>query len=207
MDCSPSELDTLPSLQLPLLMVLPAELRLAIYDLVFIEDRPLLLNCACCQSYIEARRGQSLYVNVFKYHEDLRSWDTGELHLPVQPALTRTCRVLRSDALPVFYEQNTFRAHFCLKETEFDMAFGWLKAIGETNRRSLQRLELFAGDPFCDQDEWGTKGLLSASRKLESIEASIQDVSDAEACRHLVSFPEGGSNFYEGLAELFDSEA
>lgn len=64
---------------------------------------------------------------------ELALWESGEKHPPVQPALTRTCKFIRSLALPIYYQQNVFRAHYCY-ETDIFMAIKWLKGIGHANR-------------------------------------------------------------------------
>ena len=54
-----------------------------------------------------------------------------------QPALTRTCRLLRQEAPRSFYRDNTWEAyhwskHNCIRD--------WLRAIGEDNLRTMREL-------------------------------------------------------------------
>ncbi|EMC93655.1 hypothetical protein BAUCODRAFT_37356 [Baudoinia panamericana UAMH 10762] len=51
-----------------------------------------------------------------------------------QPAITRTCRVLRLEALPLFYRHNTFEGwHVHHVQCPRD----WLVAIGDANRKAM----------------------------------------------------------------------
>lgn len=58
-----------------------------------------------------------------------------------QPAITRVCKLLRQEALPLFYRNNKFEVfHWgrvaCVRY--------WLKAIGSTNLKSMGQLEFHA---------------------------------------------------------------
>jgi len=66
-----------------------------------------------------------------------------------QPALTRTCRSIRVDALPLYYAGNRFRASYCSNLNSFDnqadcsVLAKWLSCIGERNQSFISELELF----------------------------------------------------------------
>ncbi|KAK0774464.1 hypothetical protein LTS02_015512 [Friedmanniomyces endolithicus] len=66
-----------------------------------------------------------------------------------QPALTRTCRSIRTDALKLYYSRNRFRASYCRDSEpvdgrqDFDVLADWLQCIGAGNRSSMRKLELF----------------------------------------------------------------
>ncbi|KAK0258337.1 hypothetical protein LTR91_009089 [Friedmanniomyces endolithicus] len=66
-----------------------------------------------------------------------------------QPALTRTCRTIRMDALKLYYSRNRFRASYCRDSDpvdgrqDFDVLADWLQCIGAENRNSMGKLELF----------------------------------------------------------------
>ncbi|KAK5130327.1 hypothetical protein LTR08_002213 [Meristemomyces frigidus] len=170
---------------------------LAIYELAIIEDEPVFLNCSCDSFYY----GGDADHNDPQYDADRDDWEQGKKHAPVQPALTRTCRVIRFDALRIFYQETTFCAHYC-SGTSFDTAFDWLTVIGETNRQMLRGLELFDDNPL--HDERASRHLKIASRKITDIGGRVENASTKTACQHRVCFPkEGGSNIYEGLGELF----
>src|SRR3954465_4458747 len=83
------------------LLKLPLELQLPIYELVAIQEEPLLLNCPCNSSY----RGR-----YDQMYDDQTAWKAGERHPPSQPALSQTCRSVRQAILPIFYRENFFRA-------------------------------------------------------------------------------------------------
>lgn len=58
---------------------------------------------------------------------------------PEQPPLTRTCRAIRAEALPIFYSSNTFMIGV---KRECDAAYlrVWLKAIGPQNRDAVHEV-------------------------------------------------------------------
>lgn len=57
-----------------------------------------------------------------------------------QPAITRVCRLLRNDALSVFYSINTFRAE--VRYCDRPAAGRWISAIGCYRARHMCKLEL-----------------------------------------------------------------
>ena len=102
---------------------LSAELRNRIYELALVHPQTKYVPCRCPWSEIGI--------------------DSTEA--PVcQPPLTRLCRQIRNESLPVYYGNNVFivdvndihyrRGVQCTIET------GWLRAIGPHNRRSLQNV-------------------------------------------------------------------
>ena len=116
------------------LMQLPVELQLAIFEYAVVEPEPLLLNCGCDSSYSRLRGRRDQWE---QWGEDKDAWEKGEKHAPLQPGLTRTCKAIRAIALPMFYEQNSFRGHYC-QNADLDVAIRWLDRIGRDNRRSLR---------------------------------------------------------------------
>ena len=72
------------------------------------------------------------------------SGDHTELRTAVQhPALTRTCRQIRTESLAIFYELNTFLtdSQYCFCGTQ-----SWIQVIGPQNRSRLKQLYVdFAG--------------------------------------------------------------
>lgn len=61
-------------------------------------------------------------------------WANHQVQVVKQPAITRTCRVLRHEGLAFFYQNNTFEAHHwggvaCIRQ--------WLLAIGKENLKSM----------------------------------------------------------------------
>jgi len=103
-----------------LLFKLPAELRNVVYELAV------------------ARRRCIVWVHLYVVDE------RGELALEhennaIQPALTRTCSAIRTEALPIFYELNTFILN--LYDTNYaESACQWLRVIGKTNRNRVKEV-------------------------------------------------------------------
>lgn len=98
---------------------LPAELRNAIYEMALTATSVL----------------------------ELEPWRT-RATAPTQPPLTRTCRAIRAEALPIFYSSNDFLAAICDVEDEKRLQH-WLAAMGSYNRVHLthvlvRRWEYFA---------------------------------------------------------------
>ncbi|KAK5115444.1 hypothetical protein LTR85_009904 [Meristemomyces frigidus] len=183
--------DTQPEQQSRLLN-LPAELQLAIYELAVIEDEPLLLNCGCDSSY-SGRRDV--------WREDKQAWKSGEKRPPCQPALTRTCRDIRADALPMFYKYNTFRAHYCYAAT-FRTALRWLRMIGHSNRQMLRRVVLV--DANRRHDVYMPRDLATAKDLLGRIGGEVHTDEVDDYCWHRVSFPDSVVDAgYDGLEKLF----
>lgn len=56
----------------------------------------------------------------------------------MQPGISRTCRLIRKETIPMFYERNTFMAYDQIAMPA--QLVSWVTAIGWTNRASLRRL-------------------------------------------------------------------
>ncbi|KAK5685860.1 hypothetical protein LTS10_001973 [Elasticomyces elasticus] len=94
-----------------------------------------------------------------------------------QPALTRTCRLLRTEALPMFYRNNSFEArHFC----EHACPRQWLVAIGIEN---LRRMRTFRMHTRMSDDFW--KGCFK--RTGIETEVEVTDDSVKGRCPHHAS--------------------
>lgn len=94
---------------------LPPELWLRICELAVIKKDPIDMTAA----------------------RDLHN----QVKILAQPALTRTCRLLRREALPVFYQYNTFVAyHICRTACPRQ----WFVAIGADNLRLMGTFEFYA---------------------------------------------------------------
>ncbi|KAK5696399.1 hypothetical protein LTR17_024237 [Elasticomyces elasticus] len=139
------------------LLDLPVELQLNIYELVVIVDEPLLLNCGCDSSY----RGKD---HSEREDADREAWESGVLHAPHEPNITRTCRFIRDLTIPIFYKENQFLAHYC-HAADFDVALAWLENIGSQKRGFLARLALF--DANGNYDEWCPDQIEQAKQTLE----------------------------------------
>lgn len=73
-----------------------------------------------------------------------------------QPDLTRTCRIVRKEALKLFYRNNRFIVIAVNRYANWTL---WLSAIGPENRRYLQHLYVTA--PYPDFPEYITKYIKS----------------------------------------------
>ena len=56
-----------------------------------------------------------------------------------QPPLTRTCKWVRAETMPIFYGANIFQV--CLETGLTDEPKKWLRAIGPANRKLLQEVD------------------------------------------------------------------
>lgn len=106
---------------------LPAELRNIIYEMALPEDHPISVGTTPWYSSTTVPPG------------------TG-----TQPALTRTCRAIRHEALPIFYAENVFITSLAHPINEAWMR-RWLHAIGPRNRKALQQVHI-------EESEWHSYG-------------------------------------------------
>ena len=84
--------------------------------------------------------------------------------MPRQPEITKVCRLLRNEILPLFYKDNTF--HGC--NWKKPSVKGWVRAIGQANRQLVENFIVTTErhqDDF--EHEWATNG--GFRRRLESI--------------------------------------
>ncbi|KAK3686816.1 hypothetical protein LTR37_019449 [Vermiconidia calcicola] len=105
---------------------LPPELRTEIYFLTLDIGQQLDFSSIAPRE-IELE-------TTFQWLQTFRSKVQHELE---QPALTRVCRQIRDETLPIFYGWtyvSTDFTHFWVQHVTFD----WLVAIGERNRRLLK---------------------------------------------------------------------
>ncbi|KAK4890809.1 hypothetical protein LTR27_010510 [Elasticomyces elasticus] len=115
------------------LLELPQELQDGIFELVAIHEAPIMTCWPCCSHYADGHFGSET-----QYKRDR-----------VQPALSETCRSIRSNVLPIYYKLNTFEICYCgqvLRGGE-----KWLTGIGAANRAMLRRViahEMFMGPPY-----------------------------------------------------------
>jgi hypothetical protein len=164
------------------LLKLPTELQLDIYELVVVEDQPLLVNCPCNSSYRGRwEEGQT---------EEQR-WEKGEIRPPQQPALTRTCRAVRENALPIFYKENIFRASYCnATVSDLSAPIQWFRMIGQSNREMLRHFY------FYDRNERQDHNRKSSLQRLKDCEVfgvlggNMETLSSVYCCAHLVTFGE-----------------
>jgi hypothetical protein len=84
---------------------------------------------------------------------------------PAQPALTKVCREIRQESLPLFYSSNIFVLNIFILKSYFYAKTckgweSWLRAIGPVNRRPMSELYVQHGQ-YCD-----TEGVLDMLEKF-----------------------------------------
>ncbi|KAK5702890.1 hypothetical protein LTR97_003836 [Elasticomyces elasticus] len=115
------------------LLELPQELQDGIFEPVAIQEVPIMTCWPYCSHYADGH-----FSSETQYKRDR-----------VQPALSETCRSIRSNVVPIYYKQNTFEICYCgriLCGSEM-----WLTGIGAANRAMLRRViahEMFMGPPY-----------------------------------------------------------
>ncbi|KAF2193031.1 hypothetical protein K469DRAFT_508013, partial [Zopfia rhizophila CBS 207.26] len=159
------------------LLRLPLELQLSIYELVIIQDGPLLLNCPCNSSY----RGRYKQMQ-----QDEEAWVMGEEHPPLQPALSRTCRLTRRVTLPIFYKENIFRASYCYQGGILPIK--WLHMIGKENREMLRHLYFYDRNQDHDQNNPRDLKAVKACEIFTEMGGRLETFSNQHGCAHLVTF-------------------
>jgi hypothetical protein len=175
-----------------LLLDLPPELQLIIYEMVVTQDEIFLLNQPCNSSYRKPKeKGQFHFTHYDeKLKEDEEAWKSGAKQPPKQPAITKVSRAIRSDTLPIFYGVNIFRARYCdlFDPKPLPDVVKWLGTIGPENRRSLRNFYFY--DRSCDQDQDYPDQLerLKESEIFTEMEGSVEDLSDGDQCAHLLKF-------------------
>ena len=177
------------------LLALPAELQLIIYEMAVVQEDPLPINCGCDSAYGG---------HCEEYYEARRQWEDGTLHSPWQPSLTRTCRAIRADALPMFYQLNVFRAYYC-QPSDFDMVMDWLKIIGRTNRRFLRDFCLHDDNTAYDKQVPGQIRIGSLALWNTFCGANVEKIDVGRGLEHRVGF-ENEIDWYEGLDRLFGDD-
>lgn len=133
---------------------LPAELRTRIYELVVMPKQ---------RSETEQEEGLvdphspaiplGYDYTAFPKNSKEVSYNMPQNRWAFQPAITRTSRQVRREALPVYYSQNEFITSSDdrltrwprVNEIRFPHALKWLKAIGPENRKSLRTISIRGG--------------------------------------------------------------
>ena len=175
------------------LLQLPTELQLVIFEYAVVETAPLLINCGCDSSY---------FGDDERWQQDLELWESGEKHPPTQPALTRTCRLIRNIALPMYYQQNSFRAHYCFP-SDFDGCIKWVEQIGSANRRLLRYFCLW--DKNSSYDQWTPEALAKVKRSamFQDLGGSMETLEVIGCCCHRITFGDEGDDYYEFVRYVF----
>ncbi|KAK1067961.1 hypothetical protein LTR74_006053 [Friedmanniomyces endolithicus] len=206
------------------LLDLPAELQLDIFELTVCSDEPIEItrrdtetsqsNTRSSRGDTESCRGDTEDAGT----EDDDTEDNGQDNSSVclepgtikpprssrmsltQPALTRTCRSICTDALKLYYGRNRFRASYCTEpesvdgRQDFDMFSEWLHCIGADNRKFIGKFELF-DSLFMESVQrrkeesrsWDLMGNQCLLQAVEQLEQSLSLVA-VEPGVHMASF-------------------
>lgn len=178
--------------QSPLLQ-LPAELQLTIFEYAVLEPEPLLLNCGCDSSYSGDHD---------QWREDRQLWETGERLPPLQPGLTKTCSLIRSLTIPIFYQQNVFRAHYCHR-SDFETAVKWLNLIGKDNRLLLRDLCLWDWNTSFDWQMPSSLRLVNRSEIFRGMGGSMESLGRETHCCHRITFGDEDEDYVGLVPWLF----
>ena len=175
-----------------LLLDLPPELQLIIYEMVVTQHEIFLLNQPCNSSYRKPQKKGQRYFEHYdeKLKEDEEAWKSGARQPPKQPAITKVSRAIRADTLPLFYGVNIFRARYCdlFDPKPLPDVVKWLRTIGPENRRSLRNFYFYDRSDVQDGDYPEQLERLKTSEIFTEMEGSIEDLSDGDQCAHLLKF-------------------
>lgn len=145
------------------------------------ENELYLVNFPCNSSY----RGR---YELMKEDED--AWKSRVKRGPMQPAITRTCRLIRDETLPLFYRRNVFRARYCdlFGENPLAEVIPWLKIIGPKNREMLMHFYFYDRNKRQDDNYSQTLEELKGCEIFTEMDGAIETVSTSEYCAHRVTF-------------------
>lgn len=178
--------------QSPLLR-LPAELQLTIFEYAVQEEEPLLLNCGCDSSYYGDRK---------QWEADKTAWAEGQLRPPKEPALTRTCALIRDITLPMWYKMSVFRAHYCYAADKVS-AIAWLDRLGPAKRSMLRDVAFWDLNPGFDYSVPRDLMQLKRSKLCREMGGVVETEEMEDRCFHRVTFRQGVEDEFEGLEGLF----
>lgn len=181
-----------PAIPLPVLarlQSLPSKVQQRINDFLNVDSlaslndtrpaiKPIFINCPCDSSY----GGLTL-----EYFAARDAWQNGLNRPPCQPALTRVCRSIRADALPMFYSKNLFQAGYCY-ECDVPKAVKWLEKIGATNRDLMKNFYFFDANGRHDMNCTSDLRKLRRSTELKGMGAEMVSRYEGGVCWHGVSF-------------------
>jgi hypothetical protein len=122
--------------------------------------------------------------------EDEDAWKSRAKRPPMQPAITRTCRFIREETLPLFYRRNVFRARYCdlFGDKPLAEVVPWLKNIGPRNRETLRHFYFYDRNESQDDNYSKTLEELKGCEIFTEMGGTIETVSNSEYCAHRVTF-------------------
>ena len=163
------------------LLELPVELQLQIYALVVYDSKPIMLNMPCNSSFRNRYRVMDI---------EEKAWASGQRHPPLQPAIARTCKAIRFEALRLFYGENVFRACYCSPKKMLPPVITWLKMIGPENREMLRNFYLYDRNQSQDTAEYVSEALTEVKKCeiVTDMRGRLEAMSGKDCCCHLVAF-------------------
>ena len=162
------------------LLDLPAELRLKIYEYTVTQNDSIKITLPDCPC---------------KPKDKQLAHDIWCAPLSVTqrtpPALTRTCKSIREDALKFYYKGNDFEAGYCLNKGQHDVLLEWLACIGAEARADMRTLMIY--DYFSRSESRRYPDdpcIVSFRQKLGAagFRCGIEKV-EGEYCIYALSFP------------------
>ncbi|KAK5688213.1 hypothetical protein LTS10_000191 [Elasticomyces elasticus] len=158
------------------LLELPEELQLVIYELVVISDHTIILDDLDCCGFGDDERPSN----------DENQW----LREGMQPEISKTCRSIRSIALPVYYKRNVFEFCYCSLgyESLLRRTKHWLDDIGASNRALLATLRYHEWDiePSANRTRSVPKALQSLGPRISTLES--QHINSLKFNRYQLNF-------------------
>ncbi|KAK4547657.1 hypothetical protein LTR36_000614 [Oleoguttula mirabilis] len=162
---------------------LPPELRLRIYEFAVTSDGPVQLTF---NDYdFNATNGTSSAPKAA-----VQAWkQPAAIATRTQPALSRTCKEIRGDALKLYYAQNDFEAGYCMsqEDREPEVLMAWLECIGAQSRGRLRSLKIC--DVHTDQADMCMEGADSTLRADLVRLGAVVEAIDGTVAVHMVTFP------------------
>lgn len=119
------------------LMDLSTEIRLLIYEYLFLQPRRELLGLSREPLHDYSKGPPNTWVADSRQQGLVYGSDTDRL-VPTNAGFLRTCRLINREATPVFYGTN----RIVLYAEDNNDIFYWLLDIGEENRCSIRHLEI-----------------------------------------------------------------
>ncbi|CZT15971.1 uncharacterized protein RCC_01811 [Ramularia collo-cygni] len=156
---------------------LPREILLHIIDLAVVQSEPIVIRIIYYPDNRSLTSSQRAY----------RALMTGEN----QPAISKTCRALRKDAIKAFYRLNEFQADHCThSDHEYWPVFrDWLDRIG-ANRRYLRNLRTRDWMSYNYGPVGGSDGCLERCRSKLGAKGAVITKVEGEDYTWMVCFPE-----------------
>ena len=117
-------------------------------------------------------------------------------HHLLQPALTRTCKAVREETLPVFYGSNSFKLyshHRYFQRKQYNWLRPWLEAIGRNNIDLMGRIVVCVNEERAEEFPVHWYSNLFADwaeeAKEEDKQCGMNVLSETRVMTHYVFYP------------------